>query len=90
MNALVFEHCFYRETISHVLAEAISKYETCSPDLKWEMIKTEVISISKACSHHMKHSQTDQIARLDRTLDYFQNQVINTSDPIFAKELKLV
>ena len=54
------------------------------------MIKIEVISVSKSCSHNMKHWQREQIARLERTIEYLQNQLTNNDNLIFDKELKLV
>ena len=55
---------------------ATHKYQDCSTAIKWEMVKTEIISYSTAFSMHLTHQKKLLEEQIENTLQYLDWQRI--------------
>ena len=90
MNTLFFVQLDFQEAMSVCLKKAIRKYDDCNPSLRWELIKTQVISLCQAYSWLKTGTDKTKTERLQNTIEYLEGQLNITQRQIFADELEAV
>ena len=87
MNAQHLGHKAYKEGIKIVISKALEKYVNNNAAIRWEMIKTEIISFSHMYSRNLSIQNNEERLRLQKTVHYLQTQYDKTLDPIYEQEL---
>ena len=76
--------------LSKLIQKASYKYWDCTPALKWEMVKTEVVSACQLYSRQASINVKNAIEQLQRTIKYLEDQCVVTQQQKFSDELVLV
>ena len=90
MNTKYLDNPEYIVGITQILEKARKKYRPCNRALKWEMIKTEIITFTILYSVNVNRMRKEKYEQLVCTLDYLQKQFAETENSIFYDEMQQV
>ena len=89
-NMLHIPNKMHIEGIEQIMSNADDKYVNLTPDLRWEMLKNDIVNFSTSYSIAKSKRKKEKLENLEHTLNYLYSQFGKTQNEIFYQEAKEV